>query len=197
MKRLCSIVAISMLAVAYWIPGVEAARWKTTPEGVAPAEAETPAKKTQARDDKATDAAKVARTRQQIRMLDDLYKTAIVLITEHYVEEPSSLSAASASQAIFEAMRKKGWHDTRLLGFTDVLFNQNNKPKDDFEKAAQEKLLAGAATHEEVVSKNGKQYLRMATSVPVVMEKCVMCHANFKDKEGAIGSLSYTMELID
>lgn len=34
----------------------------------------------------AEDAA-VARTRKQVQMLDDLYKTAIVLVTENYVDE--------------------------------------------------------------------------------------------------------------
>ena len=34
----------------------------------------------------------VLRTRQQIEMLDDLYKTAIVLITDHYVTDPSKFS---------------------------------------------------------------------------------------------------------
>lgn len=140
---------------------------------------------------------KVARTRKQIQMLDDIYKTAIVLITEHYVKDPSSLSAASASQALFKEVSKKGWHDTRLLGFTENLNNPTNKPGDAFEKKAQEVLLGGAASHEEVITKDGKQYLRMATAVPVVMDKCVMCHANFKDKKGAIGSLSYTMPLLD
>ncbi len=49
----------------------------------------------------------ITRTRQQIKMLDDLYKTAVVLITEHYVTDPSILSAASAAKALFAAMKKK------------------------------------------------------------------------------------------
>jgi hypothetical protein len=31
--------------------------------------------------------------------------------------------------------------------------------------------------------------------VPVVIEKCVMCHSNFKGKAGAIGALSYKMTM--
>jgi len=142
--------------------------------------------------------AAIERTREQVRMLDDLYKTAVVLITEHYVNDPGTLSAASAAKALFAAMKKKGWHDSRLVGFTDVLFNADeNSPKDAFERTAKEKLLAGAPAHEEVVEKQGKRYLRVATQVPVVMEKCVMCHANFKDKKGAIGALSYTVPMIE
>jgi hypothetical protein len=144
-----------------------------------------------------TDTAAVDRTRKQILMLDDLYKTAVVAITEHYVNDPSTLSAASAAKVLFAAMEKNGWHEARLLGFTDVLFNASeNAPKDEFENKAKEALLGGAANYEEVVSKGGKDYLRMATAVPVVMEKCIMCHADFKDKQGAIGAIAYTMELI-
>ena len=54
------------------------------------------------------DNAAVARTRQQVLMLDDLYKTAIVAITEHYVNDPSILSAASAAKVLFAAMKAKG-----------------------------------------------------------------------------------------
>lgn len=145
--------------------------------------------------DSSKDAA-VTRTRQQVLMLDDLYKTAIVLITEHYVKDPATLSAASAGKAIFAAMKQKGWHEVRLVGFTDVLFNQENKPADAFEQAAKKSLVSGKATHEEVVTKDGKRYLRMATAVPVVMEKCTMCHANFKDNKNVIGALAYTVPLV-
>lgn len=140
----------------------------------------------------------VERTREVVKMVDDLYKTAIVLITEHYVNDPATLSAATASKAIFEAMRQKGWQETKLLGFTGVLINPSaNAPQDDFEKKAEQKLLEGEASYEEVVNENGKRYLRMATAVPVVMEKCVMCHANFEDKEGAIGALSYKIAVLE
>ena len=139
----------------------------------------------------------VARTREQVKMLDDLYKTAVVLITEHYVDTPSTLSAASAAKALFAEMEKKGWHEVRLVGLTDALVNPANAPADDFEREAAMQLLAGEAFHEEVVTEGGARYLRYATPVPVVMEKCVMCHATFQGNAGAIGSLSYKVPLIE
>jgi hypothetical protein len=51
----------------------------------------------------ATDPA-LQRTRREVRMLDDVYKTAIVLITKHYVEENSDLAAGQAFKALFGAM---------------------------------------------------------------------------------------------
>jgi hypothetical protein len=48
------------------------------------------------------------RTRKQVQILDDVYKTAIVLITENYVDEASDLAAGAAFQKLFQAMREKG-----------------------------------------------------------------------------------------
>ncbi len=140
----------------------------------------------------------VTRTRHQVEMLDTLYKTAIVLITDKYVTDPSKFSGASAAKMLFDTMDQNGYHEVRLVGLTEVLVNPGvNAPKDDFEKAAKEKILAGEATHEDVVTLEGKRYLRKATAVPVVLERCVMCHGNFAGNEGAIGSLMYTVPLIE
>jgi len=141
--------------------------------------------------------AAVERTRQQVQMLDTLYKTAVVLITEHYVKDPSILPAASASKALFAVMKKGGWHEVRLLGLTDLLFNAENKPSDAFEQAAAEKLLAGETGHEELIEKDGKRYLRVATGIPVVMKQCIMCHTTWEGEKGNIGALSYTVPVIE
>lgn len=138
----------------------------------------------------------VARTRQQALMLDDLYKTVVVLVTQHYVTDPSILSGASAGKALFAAMKEKGWHEVRLVGLTNVINNPVNKPKDAFEKTAKKKLLAGEASYDEVVSKDGKRFLRFATPIPVVLEKCAMCHSNFKGNKGIIGSLAYVIPVV-
>ena len=50
----------------------------------------------------------VTRTRNQVLMLDDLYKTVIVLVTKHYVTSPAIVSAATAGKLIFAAMKDKG-----------------------------------------------------------------------------------------
>lgn len=146
----------------------------------------------------ATDDPAVNRTSQQVDMLDTLYKSAIVLITDKYVTDPSKFSGASAAKVLFDAMKEGGYHEVRLVGISDVLINPDiNKPKDDFEKEAKKQLLSGVSSYEEVVTIDGKRYLRKATPVPVVLEKCAMCHASFKDNDGIIGSLMYTVPLIE
>jgi hypothetical protein len=48
-----------------------------------------------------------------------------------------------------------------------------------------------------VIEKDGKRELRAATAIPVVLQKCVMCHPHYKDaKKGEpIGLLSYTLSI--
>ena len=121
----------------------------------------------------------------------------IVLINEHYVNNPSDFPAATAGKAIFAAMKKSGWHEVRLLGLLDAIGDPDDAPADAFEKAAAKKLIAGQTPDEEVVEKGGKRYLRVATGIPVVAEKCVMCHENFKGNKGNVGALSYTVPVIE
>ena len=139
------------------------------------------------------------RTRREVRMLDDIYKTSIVLITTHYVDGKDSLPAGSAFKALFEAVKKKGWHEVRLLDATGDPYEPNNAPKEGFEKRAIAKLLAGQAAYDEVVTEDGKQYLLAATAIPVVMDKCTLCHENYKGLPAgkAIGALGYKVPILD
>jgi Protein of unknown function (DUF3365) len=144
----------------------------------------------------AKDAA-VERTQQEVKMLDDLYKTTIVLNNENYVNKPSDFSAIDSAKELFAAIKKGGWHEVRVLGLTDAIKNPDNVPRDDFEQAAAKKLIVGKTPDEEVVKKGGKRYLRVATGIPVVGEKCIMCHANFEGNMGNVGALSYTVPVIE
>jgi hypothetical protein len=135
------------------------------------------------------------RARREVRLLDDIYKTAIVLITEHYVDEDSDLPAGEAFQALFAGMKDKGWHEVRLLDAAGEPLNDNNAPRDAFERSAVKALVAGQPTYEEQVEKDGKTFLRSATPIPIVMDKCKMCHANYADQK-VIGALSYTLPLM-
>ncbi len=149
-----------------------------------------------AQEKKAEDPA-VARTRKQVLMLDDLYKNAIVLITENYVQEDSDLAAGAAFQKLFEAMRKKGHHDVRLLDATGEPYNEKNLPRDDFEKTAIAALKGGQPYYEQITEREGKRMLRAATAIPVVMKKCTMCHSAYEKAaaDQAIGALGYTIAI--
>lgn len=136
----------------------------------------------------------VARARREVRLLDDLYKTAVVLITDHYVNEPTDLAAGEAAVAMFDAMKQKGWHEAALVDATGEPINPENLPRDDFERTAIKKILGGESYYDEVTEQDGKRYLRAATLVPVVMEKCTMCHKGYKVGD-TLGAISYKLEI--
>ena len=146
---------------------------------------------------KAPSAVATERARKTVRMLDDVYKTAVVLITDKYVNDEKDFPAGSAAIALFSQIEKKGWHEVRLLDVTGEPYDAKNVAKDEFEKKGVSQLQAGKDYYEQIVEKDGKPYLRAMTSVPVVMQKCVMCHPHYADakKGAAIGAISYTLPI--
>lgn len=137
------------------------------------------------------------RTRKQVRMLDDIYKNVVVLVTDKYVHKEDDFSAGSAAVALFAVMKDKGWHEARLLDATGEPYNEKNSPQDDFEKAAIKALKSGKNYYEQVVQIEGKPHLKAATSVPVVSKKCTICHPHYAQvAEGqAVGALGYTIRI--
>ena len=137
------------------------------------------------------------RTRQTVRMLDNVYKQTIVLITDKYVHDENDFPAGSAAVILFDQISKSDSHQVRLLDATGDPYDPENVAKDEFEKTGIKQLKEGKAYYEQVVEKDGKTQLRAITAVPVVMEKCIMCHPHYEDaKEGEpIGAISYTIPI--
>ena len=90
----------------------------------------------------AVDAA-TERARDTVRMLDDVYKAAVVLITTHYVNDEDDLPAGTAAIALFDAVNKKGWHQVRLLDASGEPINDSNVAQDEFEREGISKLKSG------------------------------------------------------
>lgn len=141
--------------------------------------------------------AAVARARKQVRMLSDLYGTAVVLMNENYIEDASSTSAATVTVKIFEAMKEKGYHDANLVDATGQPLNPGNAPRNDFERAAVEQIKAGATWYEQVTQRDGKPYFRAATPVPLMMQKCLYCHQNYQGAKigEVVGVVSYGLPI--
>jgi hypothetical protein len=140
-------------------------------------------------DTKAPDAAKVEQARTTVKMLDDLYKTAVVAVTNKYVEQQSDTPAAAIAKEVFEAMHKKGWHTARLVDATGKPKNKDNVARSDFEKKAVEAIKNGKPYVEELGYSDGRPVLRAATVVPAVLKQCALCHGG---KEGRVlGTIVY------
>lgn len=143
--------------------------------------------------------AAVERARREVQMIDTIYKTAIVLITEQYVNNDDDLPAGEAFVALFKTMTEKGFHEVKLIDATGEAYNDDNAPQEGFETTAVEKLVAGKSVFDEVVTENGKRFLNSATAIPVVMKKCIMCHDNYEGVPAgrAIGAMRYKIPIDD
>jgi Protein of unknown function (DUF3365) len=141
------------------------------------------------------DEAAVKRARKTVRMLDDIYKTAIVLITDKYVKTKKDYPAGRAAIKWLNDVGKKGWPKTRLIDVSGDPYSPKNVADDDFEKEGVKQLKAGKDYYDKVVTEDGKTYLRAVTAIPVVSKRCIMCHENYKEakKGAAVGALSYTV----
>ncbi|WP_182866858.1 c-type heme family protein [Rhodopirellula sp. JC639] len=139
----------------------------------------------------------VQRARGTVKMLDNIFKQTIVMVTDKYVHDESDFAAGSAAVLLFKNISESGDNKVRLIDATGDPYEIENVAKDDFEKAGIKKLKAGAEGHEQVVTIDGKPFLRSLTPVPVVMQKCVMCHSHYADaKKGEpIGAISYTVAI--
>jgi hypothetical protein len=144
-------------------------------------------------DAKKPSSAEIERTRETVKMLDDLYKSAVVSITDRYVDQQSDTPAAAVAKEVFEAMHKKGWHTARLVDASGKPKNKDNLPQSDFEKKAAAEIKAGKAYYEELGEKDGKPVLRAATVVPAVMKQCVVCHG--KKQGEVLGAIVYEMPI--
>ncbi len=149
---------------------------------------------TRAAEDKTVDPAAVERARKTVRMLDDVYKTTVVMITDKYVNSKKDYPAGRAAKKLFGEISRRGSHEVRLIDATGEPYDPKNVALDDFDKEGLKELKAGKAGYDQVIRKDGKPYLRAVTPIPVVMDKCVMCHDNYRNaKKGEpIGALTYT-----
>src|SRR5262249_30710756 len=99
-----------------------------------------PAKKEEKKEEVKADPATVARTRETIKMLDDLYKLSIVHVTKTYVKARERTPAARVAKLVFKDMAAKGWHTVRLIDATGEPINKKNVANNPFEKRALAKL---------------------------------------------------------
>ena len=152
-----------------------------------------PAEPVNAKEPAKPDAAAVERAREEVKKLDDLYKTAVVGITKTYVEQQADTPAAAVAKALFEAMHQKGYHHARLVDATGKPKNKDNVAKTDFEKKAVEEIKGGKTYVEEVGEKDGKPVFRAGTIVPSVLSQCAVCHGG---KEGKLlGAIVYEVPI--
>ena len=122
-------------------------------------------------DEPRADAA-LERTRDQVKMLDALYKNAVVSVTNRYDGPP----AIKMAKDVFEAMEKGHFHKAKLVDASGAPQNEANRPQTPFEKRAEPVIRAGKPYYEEVAGSGTERTLFVATVVPAVLGKCAKCH---------------------
>jgi hypothetical protein len=120
-----------------------------------------------------------------------------VLITDKYVKDKKDYPAGRAAVKWFADISKKGSHEVRIIDATGEPYGAANVARDDFDREGVRQLKAGKDYYEQLIQKGGKPYLRAITPVPVVMERCTMCHDNYNGvKNGEpVGALTYTVPI--
>jgi len=133
--------------------------------------------------------------RETIKILDEVYKRIIILVTDKYVQSEDDFAAGSAAVLLFRQISAGDTHQVRLIDATGDPYEPDNVAKDDFEKTGIEKLKKGDSQYEQIVTVEGVPTLRIITAVPVVHERCVMCHDHYKQAKNGepIGALSYSI----
>jgi hypothetical protein len=91
-------------------------------------------------------------------------------------------------------MKENKWHTVRLVDGLNDPINPDNLPQDEFEKSAMRDILAGKKQVDLVVEVDGKQVLRTMTTLPMALDKCVLCHANYAGKK-VVGGVAYEVPL--
>ncbi len=190
----------SVLIASVWVAsvvamGVWAATAVDADETARDETARVEAARVEAASDEAASDEAVRRTRETVEALDNIFKQTIVMITDKYVHDESDFAAGSAAVLLFKNISESSDQEIRLIDATGDPYDSENVAQDQFEKEGVKRLKSGAERHEQVIEKDGRRHLRVLTPVPVVMEKCVMCHAHYADaKPGEpIGAISYTV----
>jgi hypothetical protein len=136
----------------------------------------------------------VGRARARVKMLDDLYKNAVVSITKRYVGDQDDQPAIMVAKDVFGAMKAQGWHSAKLVDATGEPMSDLNAPKTDFGKAAAAAMNAGKPYFERVVGEGQGRRLLAATVVPVVMQRCADGHSHKKVGE-VLGFIRYDVPI--
>lgn len=128
----------------------------------------------------------LAAARERVRMMDDIYVTAVLVTHKMYVRDPGTPAAVTWAKQVFHGLQGKGWPEARILSGVDRPLNPENDPSDPFERDAVAAFRAGKPSFERVEG----GVLRYATALHVVDASCITCHVRAKPGD-LLGGVSY------
>lgn len=132
----------------------------------------------------------VARARDQVKMLDELYKTAVVSITERF---PRGQPAIMVAKDMFYAMENSEHHSAKLVDASGAPLGADSEPETAFEEKAAEAMQNGETYLDQVVGEGDNRRLLAATVVPAVHQRCAECHG--VEKGDLLGFIRYEVPI--
>jgi hypothetical protein len=128
--------------------------------------------------------------RRLVRMMDDIYKHAVMATHKMYVQDAGTPSAITWAKQVLPQVEAKGWPRAHIFSATGRPLHPDNEPQDDFERAAVRGFQAGKSAVEAVEGDT----LRYASEIRVTDRSCLMCHV--RNHEGdLLGGVSYRVAL--
>jgi hypothetical protein len=132
----------------------------------------------------------LAEGRRLVRMMDDIYKHAVLATHKMYVQDAGTPSAITWAKQVLPQVEAKGWPRAHIFSGTGRPLHPDNEPKDDFERAAVRAFQGGKSAVEAVEGDT----LRYASEIRVTDRSCLMCHV--RNHEGdLLGGVSYRVAL--
>lgn len=132
----------------------------------------------------------LAEGRRMTRMMDDIYKVAVITTHKMYVLDPGTPAAVIWAKQVIRQVQSKGWPEARILSAVERPLNPENHPADAFERQAVQAFRSGKPSYEKVEP----GALRYATEIRITDKTCLTCHVHNKEGD-LVGGVSYRVLL--
>jgi hypothetical protein len=128
--------------------------------------------------------------RRMVRMMDDIYKAAVITTHRMYVQDPGTPAAVIWAKQVVREVHRKGWPEARILAAVERPLNPENYPADPFERQAIQAFRSGKPSFEKVEPGS----LRYATEIRIDDRTCLTCHVHNREGD-LLGGVSYRVPL--
>ena len=124
--------------------------------------------------------------RRTLRLMNDIYVSGVLTTHKMYVLDRGTAAAVTWGKQVINQITAKGWPEAHIFSTTERSFSPDNRPQDEFEKAANLAFQRGKTELERTEGDS----LRYATPLRVTDQSCLMCHVHNKVGD-LLGGVSY------
>ena len=124
--------------------------------------------------------------RRTLHLMNDIYISGVLTAHKMYVLDRGTAAAVTWGKQVINQISAKGWPEAHIFSNTDRALNPDNRPQDEFERAANQAFQGGKSELE----RTDGQSLRYATPIRVTDQSCLMCHVHNKVGD-LLGGVSY------